>query len=245
MCLIFISVMFFNISAIKSIEQSEQVTQESPPTSEPIENEFIVCIDPGHQQKGDSKQEPIAPGSTNKKARVSSGTSGVSTKKPEHTINLEASIILKQILENDGIKVVMTREVADVNISNAERAQISNEVNADITIRIHCDSINNPSKTGATILIPSDTSNYTKAIYEESQKFAKHLKTALADSGIKVNGIFKRDDMTGFNWSQVPVIILEMGFMSNWNEDQMLANPAYQKKLMEAVAVAIKKYKQA
>ncbi len=208
------------------------------------QKEFVVCIDPGHQQKGDSKPEPIAPGSGNKKARVTSGTAGVGTKKAEHAVNLEAAIILKQLLEQEQIKVVMTRDTADVNISNAERAQVSNNANADITIRIHCDSIANAGKTGATILVPSDTSNYTKPIFEDSQKFAEHLKNSLAQNGVKVNGIIKREDMTGFNWSKVPVVILEMGFMSNWNEDQMLSNPAYQKKLMEAVVAAIKTYRQ-
>ncbi|MDF2597078.1 MAG: N-acetylmuramoyl-L-alanine amidase, partial [Clostridia bacterium] len=51
---------------------------------------FTVCIDPGHQAKGDPRGEPIAPGSANKKARVSSGTSGVGTKKAEYQVNLEA-----------------------------------------------------------------------------------------------------------------------------------------------------------
>ena len=59
---------------------------------------FTVCIDPGHQGKGDSKGEPVAPGSSNKKPRVSSGTAGVATKRAEHVVNLEASMILKDLL---------------------------------------------------------------------------------------------------------------------------------------------------
>ncbi|MEG0579786.1 MAG: N-acetylmuramoyl-L-alanine amidase, partial [Niameybacter sp.] len=55
----------------------------------------------------------------------------------------------------------------------------------------------------------------------------------------------ERSDMTGFNWSTVPVVIFEMGFMSNYNEDQMLSNPAYQTKLMEAVGEALDTYKAA
>ncbi|OON97745.1 MAG: N-acetylmuramoyl-L-alanine amidase [Candidatus Epulonipiscium fishelsonii] len=207
------------------------------------EKNFVVCIDPGHQAKGDNKTEAIAPGSTQKKARVSSGTEGIGTKKAEYEINLEASLILKQLLEEEGITVVMTRENNDVNISNAERAQISNNNKANMTIRIHCDSIDNSEKTGATILVPSDTSKYTQTIYAESQKYAEYLKEALTSKGIKVNGIFKREDMTGFNWSQVPVVILEMGFMSNWNEDKMLSSPEYQKKLMEAIVDALRIYK--
>lgn len=207
------------------------------------QNPFIVCIDPGHQAKGDSKSEPIAPGSGQRKARVSSGTAGVATKKAEYEVNLEASRILKDILTTKGYQVVMTREAHEVNISNAERAQLSNNAHADMTIRIHCDSIDNGGKTGATILVPSKESKYTQNIYPQSYKYAEMLKQTLSQKGVKVNGIFERGDMTGFNWSTVPVVILEMGFMSNYNEDRMLANPDYQRKLMECVAEALDLYK--
>lgn len=205
---------------------------------------FIVCIDPGHQAKGDSRTEPIAPGSGNRKARVSSGTSGVGTKKPEYKVNLEASLILKQILEEKGYQVVMTRETNEVNISNAERAELANNASANMTIRIHCDSIGNGGKTGATVIIPSKESRYTKGIYDKSKQYGDLLKKNLTTRNIKVNGVFERNDMTGFNWSRVPVVILEMGFMSNWSEDQMLSNPGYQRKLMEAVAAALDEYRQ-
>ncbi|PHV69504.1 N-acetylmuramoyl-L-alanine amidase [Sporanaerobium hydrogeniformans] len=206
-------------------------------------NSFVVCIDPGHQAKGDGKTEPIAPGSGNRKARVSSGTSGVATKNPEYKINLEAGLILKELLESKGYKVVMTRTTNDVNISNAERAQLANEARADMTIRLHCDSINNGGKSGSVLLVPSQKGTYTSKIYKASFHYATCLKKALQNKGIKVNGIFERSDMTGFNWSQVPVVIFEMGFMSNWQEDRMLSDKNYQKKLMEAVLEALETYK--
>lgn len=203
---------------------------------------FTVCIDPGHQEKGDPKGEPIAPGSGNKKPRVSSGTAGIATKKAEHVVNLEAAMILKDLLVQKNYNVIMTRETADVNISNAERAEIANNANTNITIRIHCDSINDSGKTGATILVPAKNSQYTKNIYCESNKYAEILKKSLQNNNIKVNGVFERNDITGFNWSKVPVIILEMGFMSNYNEDKMLSDPNYQKLLMESVSESIDKY---
>lgn len=222
---------------------SLQVHALAATTQEQVEKPFVVCIDPGHQAKGDGKPEPIAPGSGQTKARVSSGTAGVGTKKAEYLVNLEASLILKELLSAKGYQVVMTRETNDVNISNAERAGVSNKSKADMTIRIHCDSISNSGKTGATILVPSKESKYTKNIYEASYRYASLLKDTLSQNGVKVNGIFERNDMTGFNWSQVPVVILEMGFMSNWNEDQMLSNPNYQKKLMKAVVTSLDSYK--
>lgn len=203
---------------------------------------FVVCIDPGHQVKGDPKGEPIAPGSSGRKARVASGTAGVGTKKPEYAVNMEAGLILKGLLEQKGYKVVMTRETNEVNISNVERAQVANEAKADMTIRLHCDSIGNSGKSGAVLIVPSKTGKYTTGIYPASFKYAECLKKVLQDAGVKVNGIFERSDMTGFNWSQVPVVIFEMGFMSNWSEDRMLCDTAYQTKLMQAVVVAIDAY---
>ena len=208
------------------------------------ENTFIICIDPGHQAKGDSKTEPIAPGSSSRKARVSSGTAGVGTKKPEYEVNLQASLILKQLLLEKGYQVVMTRETNDVNISNLERAEFANDKGANMAIRIHCDSIGNSGKTGATVLIPAKQSPYTKGIYERSKQYGEMLKNSLENSHIKVNCVVERADMTGFNWSKVPVVILEMGFMSNWNEDRMLSSPDYQRKIMEAVVTALDEYRQ-
>ena len=54
--------------------------------------------------------------------------------------------------------------------------------------------------------------------------------------------MFERNDITGFNWSRVPVVILEMGFMSNYNEDEMMSNKEYQKKMMQSIADGVEKY---
>lgn len=204
-------------------------------------DKIVVCIDPGHQEKGDSNLEPIAPGSSIKKARVSSGATGVATKKPEYVLNLETSMILKDMLEEKGYEVIMTRETHDVNISNAERAIFANEKNADIVIRIHADSLNDSSKTGASILCPVKN-DYTGAIYEESERIAKIIKDNMNNIGIKVNGVFERDDITGFNWSKVPVVIVEMGFLSNYNEDLLMSDINYQKKLMQSISDSVDQY---
>ena len=207
-----------------------------------IEKDILICIDPGHQEKGDSNSEPVAPGSYVKKARVSSGATGVATKKPEYILNLEASTVLKHILEGKGYKVIMTRESHDVNISNSERAIFANNNKADMVVRVHADSLNNPGKTGASILIPAKESKYTTAIYEDSQNCANLISSKMKEAGIKVNGVFERGDLTGFNWSQVPVVLVEMGFLSNYTEDQMMSNPEYQTKLMQAISDGLDEY---
>lgn len=206
------------------------------------QNEYVICIDAGHQAKGDSSLESIGPGSNAKKARVSSGTSGISTKKNEYEVNLEAALILKDILINKGYKVIMTRETHNVNISNAERAQIANVNNANMTIRLHCDSIKDSSKSGASILVPNKNNKYSPYIYEPSFKYAKNIKEQFSNNGIKVLGIFERNDITGFNWSKGPVVIVEMGFMSNYNEDKMLSNKTYITKMMTSLSDALNNY---
>ena len=175
----------FNISAYCKEKKREDY----------LKNNFIICIDPGHQGKGDPRCEAVSPNSNNMKPRVSSGTAGVATKNPEHVINLEAALILKDLLIKNGYTVIMTRESADVNISNIERAQIANNANADLTIRIHCDSINDSGKTGAVILVPDKTGEFTKQIYKNSNKYAEILKKKLEENNVKVNGIFERKDI--------------------------------------------------
>lgn len=217
--------------------------QSSPnESSSKSEKEFLICIDPGHQEKGDSNPEPIAPGSGQTKARVSSGATGVGTKKPEYILNLEASIVLKHILEEKGYNVIMTRETHDINISNAERARLANEKNADLAIRVHADSLNDSSKTGASLLIPTKENKYTSGIYDQSKECAKYISQEMKSEGINLNGTFERGDLTGFNWSTVPVVLLEMGFLSNYNEDYMMSNPEYQRKLMQSVADGVEQY---
>ena len=160
---------------------------------------YTICIDPGHQLKGDSNTEQIAPDSGSYKIRVSSGTSGVATKKPEYELNLEASLKLKHILESRGYKVLMTRESHDVNISNKERAIFANQNNADMVVRIHADGSNDSGITGACILIPSKDGQYTSSIFDDSFECAKYVNQNMQNKGFKVNGIFERSDLTGFN----------------------------------------------
>lgn len=204
--------------------------------------QYIICIDPGHQTKGDMSEEPVAPGSSEKKFKVSWGTQGVATKIPEYELTLSASKILKKDLEQMGFKVIMTRETNDVNITNSERAVFANDNNADLVIRIHADGSEDSSTTGASLHIPSQDSQYTSKIYPESNECAKLISLQMKQDGFKVNNIYQRSDLTGFNWSKVPVVLVEMGFMSNPEEDQKMAETSYQEKMMKSVAEGAQAY---
>lgn len=204
--------------------------------------QYVICIDPGHQTKGDMSQEPVAPGSSEKKFKVSWGTQGVATKIPEYELTLSASKILKKDLEQMGFKVIMTRETNDVHITNSERAVFANENNADLVIRIHADGSDDSSLTGASLHIPSQDSQYTSKIYPGSNECAKLISSEMKQDGFKVNSIYQRSDLTGFNWSKVPVVLVEMGFMSNPEEDQKMAETSYQEKMMKSVAEGAQAY---
>lgn len=197
-----------------------------------------IGIDPGHQAKGNNEKEPVAPGSSEKKAKVASGTTGVKTKTPEYVRNLEISLQLRDALEALGCEVYMTRENHDVDISNVERAVMMNDLGVDLVLRIHCNGANDRSVHGTGLYITK-----TGDIAEESLVAAEALLPAMIEAtGAKNCGIFKRDTYTGMNWSEVPCILVEMGYMSNPDEDLLLADPDYQKKLVDGMVQGIIDY---
>ncbi len=223
--------------------QSKEDNQNTEEEQQKYKNDqYIICIDPGHQTKGDMSEEPIGPGSSEKKFKVSWGTQGVATNIPEYELTLSASKILKGYLEEMGFKVIMTRETNDVNITNSERATFANENNADLVIRIHADGSEDSSVTGASLHIPAQDGQYTSKIYPESNKCAKDIFKIMTNDGFKVNNIYQRSDLTGFNWSEVPAVLVEMGFMSNPEEDRKMAETSYQEKMMKSVAEGAQTY---
>ncbi len=206
-------------------------------------NQKIIVIDPGHQLRGDSKQEPNGPGSSVMKARVSSGTTGVATRVPEYVMNLSISLKLKTELENRGYTVYMTRSVHEVNISNKERAQYASSVNADIAVRIHGNGSTNQSVRGAEVYVPGPNNPYVSHLASASRTLGTNVINEYCKAtGINNRGVFVSDTMTGMNWSEVPVIILEVGFMSNADEDRLLQQESVQNNMVQGIANGIDKY---
>ncbi|MBQ8803891.1 MAG: N-acetylmuramoyl-L-alanine amidase [Tyzzerella sp.] len=226
--------------------QSQVVTTpkvEAIPGQHRDPNSAVVVIDPGHQAKGDSTKEPNGPGSSNMKARVTWGTTGVSTGVAEYVLNLDISLKLKTELENRGYTVYMTRSTHDVNISNMERAQYATSVGADIAVRIHANSISNSSVAGAETLAPSSSNAYVSHLANASQSLSQKIIDAYCSAtGFKNRGVKTSDTMTGINWSEVPVTIIELGFMSNAAEDQAMQDPTMQNNMVQGIANGIDAY---
>jgi N-acetylmuramoyl-L-alanine amidase len=208
----------------------------------------VVVIDAGHQAQGDSSLEPIGPGSSSKKPRVSDGATGVVTHNPESKVNLEVALKLQKVLEAQGVKVVQVRTTQDVNISNSARAQVANKAAAAhpgtpvLFIRLHCDGISSSSANGLSTLIP-EKNQWTGPILSESAKAGRLVHAAaLSATGASDRGVVTRADLSGFNWAKVPTVLVEMGFMSNATEDRKLGSADYQQKLAEGMGRGIVQY---
>ena len=207
-----------------------------------VKGKKIIGIDPGHQSRGDSSTEPNGPGSKTYKAKVSGGTCGVATKKPEYQLTLEVAKKLKTELQDRGYQVVMTNTKNNVQISNKERALLINESGADICVRIHADGAT-ASARGATVLCPSSTNPYISNLHKKSKKLSEVLINAYCkETGLRNRGISYRDDLTGTNWSTVPTTLIELGFMTNTTEDRYMASASGQKQMVKGMANGIDAY---
>ena len=216
-----------------------------PPTNAPTEPSArkLVVIDAGHQIKGNYDKEPLGPGATELKSKVTSGTQGIATGLEEYQLNLTVAKKLQAILESRGYEVVMVRTTHDVDISNAERAQLANELQADAFIRIHANSSDNSETNGILTVCQTKDNPYNRDLYDASYLLSEAvLEEMVASTGAKRLYIWETDTMSGINWCQVPVTIVEMGFMSNEAEDRKMATDAYQELLALGIANGIDRY---
>jgi len=136
----------------------------------------------------------------------------------------------------------MTRTTAKVDISNAERAAVANEAKADLFVRVHADGDTDAAVHGLSILYPAGN-EWVKPIASKSKTAATTIhEAALAATKASDRGVVERSDLSGFNWCTVPTVLLECGFLSNAEEDRLLATSAYRAKLADGIAQGVLAY---
>jgi len=221
---------------------SFQTSTELPADSAelPLQDK-VICVDAGHGISSVEREEPIAPGSEKTKSAFVAGTTGKN--QTEEQLNLRLALLLEKVLKEYGATVHMTRTTHETTLSNIDRAELANSVNADICVKIHADGAGVSSVHGISMLVPSNENLKNESVCNESKKAGeKVLDWVIRETGAKNNGVIKRSDLTGFNWSKVPVILIETGFMTNPEEDALLETDEYCGKLVTGIVNGLLEY---
>lgn len=217
------------------------VAQQTQPgaTASPYEGKSI-CIDAaGQQQPG--QDEWTDPGMTRKNPPEEI-VRGTLSGNADNVVNLDIATKLKNLLEKDGIKVVMTRDSNDVNVPNTTRAEMANNAGVDLAVRVDCGSSSDPTRMGVQTLFPVQN-NWTESFYEKSKEAALFIQPELLKTcGTDDLGAAAVHDVTGFNWSRVPVVQVVPGFLSSPRDDSLLAQDDFRWKVAWGLRNGIIKY---
>lgn len=196
----------------------------------------LVCLDPGHGTPAavGRQTEPIGPGSKTLKIKDGGGANG------EAPVALAIAHRTRALLLRRGYRVAMTRTGPTFrygNGGNVARAQFCNRHGASLMIRIHADGSPNPAAHGLKTLYPAFHRGWTDDIYAASLRAARAIQSAAVRSTGAANlGLFPRSDLTGFNWADVPAVLVESGYMTNPHERRLLQSSAYEWKVARGLA---------
>ena len=235
---------------VKEDTKKEEKPQAKPAekSPEPVKVDYasmnlngkVICIDAAHGTFTENVSEPVAPNSDVMKDGFKEGTKGVNVK--EDTITLAVANILKEKLEAKGAKVIMTRTDEVSNLSNKDRALFANDNGAFICIKLHADGTNDGG-SGMTMLVPGNKYIADKEMLSISKKLGKTIiNGAVAKTGAVKNPTIVTNEMTGFNWSKIPVVLLEMGYLTNPDDEKKLADSNYQSLIADGIVEGILEY---
>jgi N-acetylmuramoyl-L-alanine amidase len=194
----------------------------------------LICIDPGHDATPDLSTERIGPGSSVYKIKDGGGAPG------EARVVLRIGFKVRTLLRDRGYRVAMTRtsnEFTYGNRGNIARAKFCNRRDAALMLRIHADGSTDHSAHGAATLFPAWHRGWTSDILPASRRAAVRVqKRLVAATGAADLGLVRRADLTGFNWANVPAILVETGFMTNPTESARLRDRDYQWRVARGLA---------
>jgi len=199
----------------------------------------LICLDPGHGTPPaiGRQTEPIGPGSRVMKIKDGGGAPG------EAAIALAIARRARALLVARGYRVAMTRTGSTFRLGNGgniARAQFCNRRHAALMVRIHADGATDRSLHGVSTLVPAWRRGWTDDIYRPSLRAGRALQAAVvASTGAADRGIVRRSDLTGFNWADVPAVLVETGFLSNPTESRRLRAGAYQQRVARGLAAGV------
>ena len=196
----------------------------------------LICLDPGHGTPPavGRQLEPVGPGSRVLKIKDGGGARG------EAGVALAIARHTRTLLLRRGFRVAMTRTGATFrygNGGNIARAQFCNRRHAALMLRIHADGSTDTRRHGISTLYPANHRGWTDDIYAASLRAARLVqRSTVRATGAADLGVVPRADLTGFNWADVPVMLVEAGFLSNPKERRLLHSGAYEHRVAQGLA---------
>lgn len=152
----------------------------------------------------------------------------------EKEITLQIAKQTKALLEESGYKVGMTRK-DDSFVGLTERAEWANKRSTKIFVSIHCNASENMDGNGIETYYNEKQEADSGVLAEVIQKSVIE-RTNAVDRGVKTA------DFTVIVKSDMPSVLVEVGFLSNEIEREKLEDPVYQKKLAEGISAGIQSY---
>jgi N-acetylmuramoyl-L-alanine amidase len=211
---------------------------------------ITVGIDPGHNGRNFADPSYINRLIWNGRNWETCNTTGTQTDGgyTEAQFNFNVATYLREDLQRDGARVVMTRTSNNgVGPCVNRRAQIINASHANVAIDIHADG-GPPAGRGFTVLEPVADGPNDKVI-RSSERFGNDVRAAFLTMTTMpvstydgVNGITHRDDLAGLNLTTVPEILIECGNMRNARDAALLTSARFQREIARALEAAIRRF---
>jgi N-acetylmuramoyl-L-alanine amidase len=213
---------------------SQAGTQPQPAQAQST-SQFIVCIDPGH------------PSETARGAAAH----GLS----ENRLNWQVAVRLQRRLSQLGVTTVMTKSSENQYVTNMQRAEIANKYGCALFLRLHCDAGGGtgytwyyPDRSGTKYGVsgpPRDVQISSRnAAYVLNEAMKPVLKGYLRSNPIKTDaatGVGGRQGgvLTGSIFSRVPTALIEMCYITQKRDAQVIASDKGQEKMAEAIAAGV------
>ena len=149
----------------------------------------------------------------------------------EKDINLIVVKLMQEILEEQGVNVIMTRDT-DVFLSLQERVDIANGEDPDLFVSIHCNSYEDDSSIkGLECYYPEGS--------ERGEEYAKYLMEVIKQCKDISSRSYREETYYVTEHTEAPAILVEMGFMTNDSECKKLNSASYQQTLAEELSTGI------